>query len=142
MYLFNRSITVNVQMEEENIVIIQGVFLDSHHELCLTLKVDFKNNEIVAANGEFRRSPHIECKQIEVKIKDLVGINLNGNVRCQVLKAVGLEHGCTHVTDLTLECVKGLVQSRLKLMHLTLSTEETKDLVEDYLSGTCLYYKK
>ncbi len=142
MYLFNRSISVNVRSVDEKTVTVDGFLLDSHHELCITLGVNLDSNKITSANGEFRRFPHTDCGQSQKLINNLVGVDLNRNVRKQIRVAVGLNYGCTHLTDLTLECVKGLLQARFQLMQLTMQEEEISDLVEQYLEGSCLHYKK
>ena len=141
MYLFNRSITVNVRTVDKKTVTVDGFLLDSHHELCLTLGVDLESNTIISAEGEFRRVPHTDCGQTQKLINNLIGIDLNRNVRKQIQVAVGLSHGCTHLTDLTLECVKGLLQAKYRLMQLTMQEEEVKGLVEQYFQGSCLHFK-
>ena len=142
MYLFNRTISVNVRSEKENTVTVEGVFLDSLHELCLTLEVDMESYIITSADGKLRRVPHEDCGQTQKLINNLVGVDLNRNVRKQIQAAVGLDYGCTHLTDLTLECIKGLLQAKFQLMHLTMQDEEIRGLLEQYLEGSCLHYKK
>lgn len=141
MYLFNRSISVNVRSVDNNTVTIEGFFLDSHHELCLTLEVNLGSNTITSAIGELRRVPHTDCGKTQERIKKLVGVNLTRNVRKQIQAAVGLDCGCTHLTDLTLECVKGLVQAKLGLMHAEKQPEEIKVHTEQFLKGSCLHFK-
>lgn len=141
MYLFNRSISVNVRLVDEGQVTVDGVFLDSHHELCLTVQVDIDSNIITSVDGEFRRVPHTDCVFTRDHIKKLIGVNLNKNVRRQIQSAIGLKEGCTHLTDLALECVKGLLQARYQLRHLTMREEEINSMVEQYLEGSCRHYK-
>lgn len=140
MNLFNRSISVSVSLEGEKILKVNGVFLDSQHELFLTLKVDLDSNTITSADGELRRTPHSDCRQTQELIKKLVGVNLQCNVRKQVQAAVGLGKGCTHLTDLTLECVKGLRQAKFQLLLLTMKPENVHSQVKEQLKGTCLHY--
>lgn len=142
MYLFNRSISVNVRSVAEKTVTVDGFLLDSHHELCITLGVDLESNTITSAEGEFRRVPHSDCGQTQKLINNLVGVDLNSNVRKQIQVAVGLSYGCTHLTDLTLECVKGLLQAKFRLMQLTIQEEDVKGLVEQYFEGSCLHFKE
>ena len=142
MYLFNRSISVNVRSKDEKTFMVEGVFLDSQHELCLTLEVDLASYVITSADGELRRVPHSDCGQAQKLINNLVGIDLNRNVRKQVQVAVGFKDGCTHLTDLTLECVKGILQAKFRLLHLTMQEEEIKGLAQQYLEGSCLHYKR
>lgn len=141
MYLFNRSISVNVRSVDKKTLTVDGIFLDSHHELCITLGVDLESNTIVSAYGEFLRVPHTDCEESHNLIKNLVGVNLERNVRKQIQMAVGFNYGCTHITDLTLECVKGLLQAKFQLMNLTMQEQEVDGLVEQYLKGSCLHYK-
>lgn len=142
MYLFNRSISVNVRSNDKNTLTVDGVLLDTHHELCMTLVVDIDSRIISSATGEFRRVPHPDCTETQEKIKKLIGINLTRNVRKQVQVAVGLKHGCTHLTELTLECVKGVMQATYQLMHLTMQADQVNELVEGFLAGSCFHYKK
>ena len=142
MYLFNRSITVNVRSIDGKSVTVDGFFLDSHHELCITLGVDLESNTITSAEGEFRRAPHSDCWQTQEKINKLIGVNLNRYVRKQIQIAVGLEEGCTHLTDLTLECVKGIIQAKFRLMHLNMQADEIQPQIQQYLAGSCQHFKK
>jgi len=141
MNLFNRSISVNVCLEGKKMLKVNGVFLDSQHELCLTLEVDLDSYTITSADGELRRTPYTDCRQTNELIKKLIGINLQSNVRKQIQAAVGLGNGCTHLTDLTLECVKGLLQAKFQLLLLTMKPAEVHNQVKEQLKGTCLHYK-
>lgn len=142
MYLFNRSISVNVRSADGNTVTVDGFFLDSHHELCLTLVVDLGINAIISAEGELRRAPHADCMITQSQIEKLIGIDLNQHVRKQVQAAVGLEQGCTHLTDLTLECVKGIIQAKFRLMHLSMGEDDFEAKTQKYLEGTCQHFAK
>lgn len=142
MYLFNRSISVNVRSQDLKMLNVEGVFIDTHHELCLTLAVDIESYTIASAQGELRRSPHQDCRETQERIQGLVGINLKKNVRKQVLTAVGLKNGCTHITDLTLECVKGVIQATYQLMHHKMEAEQVDELVNQLLAGSCFHYQQ
>lgn len=142
MYLFNRSISIRVHSVDGKTIIVDGFFLDSHHELCLTLGVDLESNRIISAEGELRRVPHSDCVPTQKRIEKLIGVNLNHHVRRQVQAAVGLEHGCTHLTDLTLECIKGIIQAKFRLMHLNMKAEDIDAQVQQYLAGTCQHFPK
>ncbi len=141
MNIFNRSITINVRTSDGKTVTVDGVFLDSYHELCLTLAVEMDEFTIIAANGEFRRIPHGDCNCGQERIPNLVGLRLAHGVRKQILAAVGMEVGCTHLAGLALECVKALVQAKYHLMQLSLTPEEVRIQSEEYLRGTCYHYR-
>ncbi|AFQ46441.1 DUF2889 domain-containing protein [Desulfosporosinus meridiei] len=142
LHLFNRSISISVRSKDKDTLTVDGTFIDTHHELCLTLEIEIKTRTITTAMGEFRRAPHTDCAETQKRIPKLVGINLNKNVRRQVQAAVGLKEGCTHITDLTLECVKSLMQASYQLMHLTMREEQITEIVENYLEGSCFHYNK
>lgn len=142
MYLFNRSISVNVCLVGEKTLKVNGIFLDSLHELCITLEADLKSYTITSAEGELCRAPHADCGHTKELIKELVGVNLNRNVRKQIQAAVGLEHGCTHLTDLTIECVKGILQAKFQLMKVTMQPSEIEVQLEKHLNGSCLHFQK
>lgn len=142
MYLFNRSISVNVRSQDMKILNVEGVFIDTHHELCLTLGIDIETYTIVSAQGELRRSPHSDCRETQKQIEGLVGIDLRKNVRRQVLAVVGLKDGCTHIADLTLECVKGVMQATYQLMHKTMQAEQVDKIVNQFLAGSCFHYQR
>ncbi len=142
MYLFNRSISVNVRAKDESIVAVDGFFLDSHHEICLTFEVDLESNSITSADGEIRRAPYSDCEKIHARIKELIGINLVSDVRKQIQAAIGLSEGCTHLTDLALECVKGLLQAKFVLMHRSMQPEEFYGQLDRFVGGSCLHFNK
>lgn len=144
MNLFSRSISVNARLKDKRTVTLDGVFLDSNHEICLSIDVDLERNLIISAEGEFRRVPFTDCAYTKECIDKLIGLNLNGNIRKQIKMAAGLKEGCTHLADLALECVKGLMPARLQLMHLIMGEEEINKIVEnyekEYLEGSCRHY--
>lgn len=142
MYLFNRSISINVRTDDGKVLMVDGIFLDSNHEICLTLGIDTEAYTIISASGELRRVPHSDCTLVQNRFEKLVGIDLNHHVRRQIQAAVGLDQGCTHLTDLTLECIKGIVQARFRLMRLTMGEQELKVRAQEYLAGTCQHFKR
>lgn len=141
MHLFNRSITVNVQTDDHKLARVSGVFLDSHHELCLNLTVDLENATVTTATAELRRTPHPDCGEVEKQVQQLVGFKLTHGVRKKIQAAVGQEAGCTHLSDLTMECVKGFVQARFGIMDQTMPEAELNAYVEDYLKGSCHHFR-
>lgn len=142
MNLFNRTITVSVQTKGEKHVAVDGIFIDSHHELYLSLTVDIETFKVTDAYGELRRGPHEDCFVTEKKPSNLVGLDLTRNVRKQIITAVGGNQGCTHFEELALECVKGLKQAKFRLMKLSMPTEEVDNLINDYLKDSCYHYRK
>jgi len=141
VYLFNRSINVNVRSADGQYLIVDGIFLDSHHEICLTLTVEIATYTIVEADGELRRTPHVDCRDTRELIKNLIGLTIDKGIRRKLQSAVGLENGCTHLFELSLECIKGLIQAKYSLMNLTMPSEQVSAYVEDYLKDSCYHYR-
>lgn len=142
MNLFNRTMTVSVNTLDEDRAVAQGVFIDSHHELVLSMTVNMNNFKVLEAEGELRRAPHQDCISTDERVKNLIGIDLTHNVRRQILRAVGEEAGCTHFTELALECVKGIKQAKFHLMGLELPPEVVHSQLQDLLKGTCFHFRK
>jgi hypothetical protein len=140
--LFNRTINISVNTVDEQHVQVNGVFMDSSHELVLSLNVDIDHFVITAAQGELRRAPHEDCQETAQDVQNLVGIDLNRNVRRQVVNAVGGEKGCVHFEELALECVKGVKQAKFRLLRLSRPAEEVRATIYDILEGTCHHYQK
>jgi len=141
VYLFNRSININVRSSDSTILTVNGTFLDSHHEICLTLVVDILTYTIVGAEGELLRTPHGNCRETRQLIENLIGLTIDKGIRRKLQSAVGYENGCTHLFELALECVKGLIQAKYSLMNLTLSPEQVTTYVEEYLRDSCYHYQ-
>ncbi|MDR3288410.1 MAG: DUF2889 domain-containing protein [Peptococcaceae bacterium] len=145
MNLFNRSITVNVNTADKKILEIAGTFIDSYHELYITLVVDIEQNQIDEARGEMKRTPNEHCFYVEGLIPQLKGISLETGIRKRVLQTVGGSGGCTHLTELVLECIKGAIQGRFKLMELSRPELSLEDLVRTGASmykNSCYTYSK
>jgi len=142
MYLFNRTINIAVTSPDQGgTLVVNGIFLDSHHEVCVTLQVDVASNRLTAAQGELRRAPRDDCYATAGLLPKLAGLELASGVRRQVLEAVGSGQGCTHLADLVLECIKGVVQARFRLLRLTLTPQEIQARLNDELAGTCYAFR-
>lgn len=115
MNLFNRTISVSVKKIDEQHIVVHGVFMDSYHELILSMTVNIESFTVTASQGEFRRAPQEDCLCTTKYTGNLVGIDLSRNVRRQVISAVGGEKGCVHFEELALECVKGVKQAYVRL---------------------------
>lgn len=140
--LFNRTITVSVKTIDEQHIVVDGIFVDSHHELTLSMTVDIENFKVTASQGEFHRAPHEDCLSTGKHTGSLVGIDLSRNVRRQVISAVGGEKGCVHFEELALECVKGVKQANVRLMRLSLPEDEVHSQMYNALEGACHHFRR
>lgn len=141
MNLFNRTITVSVKKIDEQHIVVDGLFMDSYHELILSMTVNIKNFVVTASQGMFQRAPHEDCLSTGKHAGNLVGIDLSRNVRRQVITAIGGENGCVHFEELALECVKGMKQANVRLMKLSLPEDEVHSQLYDTLEGTCYHFR-
>lgn len=140
MNLFNRTISVSVKDVDDQHVAVDGVFIDSFHELVLSMTVNIENFIVTASHGEFRRAPYEDCLCTVNLTGNLVGVNLSRNVRRQVVTAVGGEKGCVHIEELALECIKGVKQANVALLGRRMSPEEVYSRIYDSLEGTCQHF--
>jgi hypothetical protein len=140
--LFNRTINISVKTVDEQHVQADGIFMDSNHELVLSMIVDIDKFVITSAQGELRRAPHEDCRETAPCTQNLAGVDLSRNVRRQVVAAVGGGNGCVHFEELALECIKGVKQAKFRLMRLSRPAEEVHETIYDILEGTCHHFKK
>jgi len=139
--LFNRSISVSITTEDKKTATINGIFLDTHHEICLTLAADLDTFKILTAGGELRRVPHEDCRHCERLIKNLAGLQIGPALNKQIKACVGSESGCAHLADLTMECVKSFIQGKGTMMLQNLCEEESDLFIGTFLKGTCYHYR-
>jgi Protein of unknown function (DUF2889). len=132
---------VNITTENNKIATINGIFLDTNHEICLTLTADLDTFLILSASGELRRTPHEECLHCESLIPSLAGLQIGPTLNKKIKAAVGLEYGCAHLADLALECVKSFFQGKFTVMQRTQTIEEIETQVGTYLKGSCYHYR-
>lgn len=140
--LFNRTITVSVHTQDEKHVIVDGVFIDSNHELVLSMTVNIEDLKVLDSSGELRRAPHQDCLETANWTKSLIGLDLTRNVRKQVIHAVGGEKGCTHFEELALECIKGIKQAMFALMKMKMPFDEVHSKIYEMLEGKCHHFRK
>jgi hypothetical protein len=139
--LFNRAITVSVQSKDDEHLVVNGLFIDSNHELVLRMTVNIESLIVTEAFGEFRRAPHKDCLVTCKAIQNLQGTDLNRSIRRQVVSAVGGEGGCVHLEELSLECIKGIKQAKFSLMRLRMPQEEVHSQIYDLLEGSCHHFR-
>jgi len=85
-------------------------------------------------------TPHLDCQDTRELIKNLIGLTIDKGIRRKLQSAVGMENGCTHLFELSLECIKGLIQAKYSLMNLTMPSEQVNAYVEEYLKDSCYHY--
>ncbi len=141
MVLFNRVKTCSVIELNSVLLEVRGVFIDSFHEINLTIHVDHQRMEIVWARAYMLKTPHADCVEAESEGSKLVGIKIGSGVRKAILDAVGHAHGCTHLADLALDAVKAVIQANFKLQYKKqMPPEQLLAKYIDELAGTCHHW--
>lgn len=140
MAIFNRVKTCTVEQPADGIFEVKSTFIDSFHEINLTIQVDYKLMEIISASACMVRVPHPDCRVAESQAGNLAGIKIAHGARKAILGAVGHAHGCTHIADLALDAVKAAIQANFKIQARELSQEERTAKLYEQLAGTCHYW--
>lgn len=140
MAIFNRSKFCSVDQIGPDLLEAKGTFIDTVHEINLTLQVKIDNLEILSAKADMVRVPHKTCEEAQGEDSKLVGIKIGAGSRKAVQNAVGHDHGCTHLTDLTMDLIKAVVQANYRLENRALTKEQmlTKHVVS--LGGSCNFW--
>ncbi|MFZ3101711.1 MAG: DUF2889 domain-containing protein [Desulfitobacteriaceae bacterium] len=141
--VFNRVLTVNVRTTDGKTVSVDGVFMDSYHELYLNIIVSMDDFTIVAANSECRRIPLPDCHHVQEQVKYLVGLKMAKGIRRKIQNTIGSDYGCTHMVELAMECVRTLVAAKYSLMRGEMSNAEVMAKVEasSFFKGSCYHFR-
>ncbi len=142
MIIFNRTKSCSVDETEDGLLEARGTFIDTVHEICLTLYVSKETLEIVKAKADMVRIPHPFCEEAQGQDINLVGVKIGPGARKAVQNAVGHSHGCTHLADLALDMVKALVTTNYRIQQRGKSEEEIIAQYVEELGGTCNQWTK
>ncbi len=137
MTAFNRTKSCTVLELDEVLLEARGTFLDTVHEMNLTIRVEKETLTIVGAEAEMVRVPQPFCRDVQGREAKLMGIKIGAGTRRAVQEAVGDSHGCTHLAELALDVVRAVIQADYKLYGRVLSQEELISKYAPHLAGTC-----
>lgn len=98
-HLFQRGKSVAVWKDELGGAKVTGSFLDSFHELGLTMDCS-PTGSIIACRGNFLRAPGRICFETAAKAASCVGMKLQDTGKTKLAKCLGGAHGCAHLLDL------------------------------------------
>lgn len=107
--LFHRSKSVAIGGNADCLQ-VEGVFIDSFHELHVSLTMS--ESSIVRAAAEFLRSPDLVCRETASLVSRLESQNLASLTKKQLAQLVGGRHGCVHLLDLLLFMRQILLEQR------------------------------
>ncbi|MFZ3170406.1 MAG: DUF2889 domain-containing protein [Carboxydocellales bacterium] len=140
MALFNRVKSCSVEDINDGLYEAKGTFIDTFHEIHLTIQVKKDNLEIVKAKADLVRIPHKYCKEAQDRDRYLVGLKIGSGLVKAIGDAVGKELGCVHLVDLTLDLTKAVMIANTKVVELSLNKEEMLDKYIGLFSGTCYHW--
>lgn len=140
MALFNRVKSCSVDEIDDDLFKASGTFIDTYHEINLTLHVKKNNLEIVWAKAEMVRRPQTNCGAAQGQDRFLVGIKIGPGLRKAIHNAIGDEHGCTHMADLALDLAKAVIVTDNKAREPFLSKEDLEDKYINLYGGTCAHW--
>lgn len=140
MALFNRVKSCSVDEMDNELYQASGTFIDTYHEINLTLHVKRNNLEIVWAKAEMVRIPDADCAEAQKQDRLLVGLKIGPGLRKALQNTVGNEQGCTHLADLALDLVKAVIVANNKAGEPFLSEQEIVDKYSTLYGGTCNHW--
>lgn len=98
-HLFQRGKSVAVWRDEAGGAKVTGSFLDSFHELGLTMECS-PSGLITDCKGNFLRAPGRICFETAAKAASCVGMKLQDTGKSRLAKGFGGGSGCAHILDL------------------------------------------
>ncbi|MHB1167014.1 MAG: DUF2889 domain-containing protein [Carboxydocellales bacterium] len=140
MALFNRVKSCSVEDINDGLYEAKGTFIDTLHEVNLTIQVKKDNLEIVKAKADLVRTPQKYCTEAQDRDRYLVGLKIGPGLGKAIEDAVGKEQGCVHLADLTLDLAKAVIVANNKVVELSLNKEEIVDKYIGLFSGTCCHW--
>jgi hypothetical protein len=140
MALFNRVKSCSVEDIDDGQYEAKGTFIDTLHEINLTIQVKKDSMEIVKAKADLVRTPQKYCTEAQDRDRYLVGIKIGPGLGKAIVDAVGKEHGCVHLADLALDLMKAVLVANTKVVELSLNKEEIIDKYIGLFSGTCYHW--
>ncbi len=142
MAVFNRVKSTTVLEQNKDTLLVQGLFIDSFHEINFELQVDRKAMCVLSARADMVRIPHPDCREALQQLAALEGIKIGHGARKAIASAVGNTAGCTHLADLALDAFKAVIQANFQLQKRELTADEQLAKLSEQLGGTCYYWSK
>lgn len=119
---------------------VEGCFLDTLHEIKLTMLVSYPELEVTSAYATMLRTPYPDCPAVQDAASKLSGIKIGPGSRKAIQQAVGHNQGCTHLTDLALDMAKVIIQAKFQLQLREMTTEEWIDDNTSLFARSCHHW--
>jgi len=140
MELYSRQKAVAVELLDQDRLRAEATMQDNVHEITVRLEYDLGRQEIVAADVEFIRFPWDVCAEVAGLMDRLIGKTIGRGLRREVQSLVGGCDGCSHVGDLVMEALLGIIQAQYRIKYQKMSPKEREEAVKSDLKSTCRAY--
>ena len=137
MELYSRQTSVSVKMLNSNLIVSEAVRVDGVNEIKVFINYSLSEKVICGAKVEFIRFPWNVCPEAASVVSRIVGLNISPGIKKRIKELTGRGDGCSHMSDLITEAVKGLIQARFALKCLDLGGEERVEARINDLNSTC-----
>lgn len=98
--LFNRSKNSAVYRRPDGSLLATGNFVDSFHELGVSLSLSEEHRKVAACKGNFLRVPDPVCLESINRLYALAGNSIAGCSKGELAKIVGGPQSCLHLVDI------------------------------------------
>ncbi len=142
MRLYNRSVSSFAEKVADDRMVLEASFIDTFHELNVTLEVRLPDQVIVAARAEMQRSPYPICADVMDRVKDLIGQTAGAGIGRVVRGSLGGPQGCSHLAELVLEAVRSAVQAEFVETGRGLTRTEQVEVYRKKWKDTCYVYSR
>lgn len=139
MQIYCQQISVNVELVTPDLVLADCKYVDSVHDLDVSLICSVKDWLIVGSNAKYNRCPWDFCSQVESLMGKLVGLEVGPGIHKKVTQTVGGAVGCTHLAHAVNETIKALWQALMRVKFGNLTPNEQNDLLQSR-RGTCFAF--
>lgn len=140
MELYSRRKFVSVALTGRDELTAKAGLDDGVHEVQVIVVCRATTAEIVSAQAEMIKYPWNLCETAGKAIALIEGIKIGPGIRREVEKKIGQKEGCTHVADLVIEAIRGIIQVRYRLRYWPTTQEERIKMVQEDLKETCFTY--
>jgi len=142
MRLYNRSVSSYAERVADDRMVLEGFFIDTFHELNVTLEVRLPDLTIVAARAEMQRSPYALCADVMKRVEALVGKTAGAGIGKVAREALGGPEGCSHLEELVLEAVRSAIQAEFVASGQGLNEEEKVEVYRRKWQNTCYAWSR
>lgn len=138
LYARHKALTVTLSGQEEMTAV--SSLNDGIHIVEVTLVCRASTAEIISAQAKMIKYPWNLCEVAAKQITLIEGLKIGPGIRSEIERRIGKKKGCTHVVDLAIEAVRGIIQGQYRLRYLPTTREERINMVQSDMEGTCFSY--